>query len=100
MIPLMQEFRTNYPSMPRYLQGDSDFASPNLYTSCEENDCKYAIRLKQNVTLIRYAQDADQALYRATRENQIAHAVEYGEFEYQAGSWSHTRRVVFKVEKP
>ena len=26
--------------------------------------------------------------------------VEYGEFLYQAGSWSHPRRVVFKIEKP
>ena len=41
-----------------------------------------------------------KALYRATRENQIDYAVEYGEFDYQAGSWSHPRRVVFKVEKP
>lgn len=100
MIPLMQEYRTKYPSMPLYLRGDSGFASPDLYKACEENDCKYAIRLKQNATLIRYAKDAEEALYRATRENQLDYAVEYGEFDYQAGSWSHPRRVVFKVEKP
>ena len=88
MIPLMQEYRTKFPSMPLYLRGDSGFASPGLYEACEENDCKYAIRLKQNTTLLRYAQDADEALYRATKENQIDYAVEYGEFEYQAGSWS------------
>ena len=45
MIPLMQEYRTKYPSMPLYLRGDSGFASPDLYKACEENDCKYAIRL-------------------------------------------------------
>ena len=28
------------------------------------------------------------------------YAVEYGEFMYQAGSWRHPRRVVFKIEKP
>ena len=100
MIPLLQEYRTKYPSVPLYLRGDSGFASPDLYEVCEENDCKYAIRLKQNSTLIRYAQDAEEALYRATRKNQIDYAVEYGEFDYQAGSWSHPRRVVFKVEKP
>ena len=100
MIPLMQEYRTKYPSMPLYLRGDSGFASPDLYEACEENDCKYAIRLKLNTSLIRYAQDAEEALYRATRHNQIDYAVEYGEFNYQAGSWSHPRRVVFKVEKP
>ena len=100
MIPLMQEYRTKYPSMPLYLRGDSGFASPDLYNACEENDCKYAIRLKQNTTLLKYVADADDALYRATRKNQIDYAVEYGEFEYQAGSWTHPRRVVFKIEKP
>lgn len=100
MIPLMQEYRMKYPSMFLYLRGDSGFAAPELYEACEENDCKYAIRLKQNQTLIQYAADADEALYRATRDNQIDYAVEYGEFDYQAGSWSHPRRVIFKVEKP
>ena len=100
MIPLLKEYREKYPYMPLYLRGDSGFAAPGLYNACEENDCKYAIRLKQNATLIRYAVDEDNALYRATRHNQIDYAVEYGEFEYQAGSWLHPRRVVFKIEKP
>ena len=100
MIPLMQEYRENYPSMPLYLRGDSGFASPDLYEACEESDCKYAIRLKQNGTLVKLASDADEALYRATKHNQIDYAVEYGEFSYQAGSWSKPRRVCFKIEKP
>ena len=100
MIPLMSEYRTKYPSMPLYLRGDSGFASPELYEACEEHDCKYAIRLKMNASLRKYAADADDALYRATRYNQVDYAVEYGEFYYQANGWSHPRRVVFKVEKP
>ena len=100
MIPLMKEYRDTYPSMPLYLRGDSGFASPELYEACEEHDCRYAIRLKDNKTLRKLAEDADEALYRATSLNQIDYAVEYGEFFYQAGSWSHPRRVVFKVEKP
>ena len=100
MIPLMKEYRTMHPSMPLYLRGDSGFAAPELYEACEDNDCKYAIRLKQNATLLKYVSEEDDALYRATRENQVDYAVEYGEFQYQAGSWSHPRRVVFKIEKP
>ena len=100
MIPLMQEYREEYPSMPLYLRGDSGFASPDLYEACEDNDCKYAIRLKQNSTLVKLAEVADEALYRATRQNQVDYAVEYGEFMYQAGSWSKSRRIVFKIEKP
>ncbi|MDY6334877.1 MAG: IS1380 family transposase [Lachnospiraceae bacterium] len=100
MIPLFKEYREKYPSMPLFLWGDSGFAAPKLYDACEDNDCKYAIRLKQNSTLIEYASDADEALYRATRNNQTDYAVEYGEFQYQASSWTHPRRVVFKIEKP
>ena len=39
-------------------------------------------------------------MYRATKFNQMDYAVEYGEFLCPAGSWSHPRRVVFKIEKP
>jgi hypothetical protein len=100
MIPLMQEYRTKYADLPLYLRGDSGFASPNLYDACEDNNCKYPIRLKSNASLIKHAADGMRALWRATRNNQVDVAVEYGEFMYQAGSWSHPRRVVFKVEKP
>ena len=99
-IPLFKQYRMKYPAIPLYLCGDSSFASPDLYETCAEYDCKYAIRLKQNQTLIKYVADAEEALYRATRYNQIDYAVEYGEFDYQAGSWSHPRRVVFKIENP
>lgn len=100
MIPLLQEYRSKYPSLPLYLRGDSGFAAPELYEACEENDCKYAIRLKQNKTLISLASDKANELQEATKFNTTDYAVTYGEFDYQAGSWTHPRRVVFKIEKP
>ena len=100
MIPLLREYRTKYPSLALYLRGDSGFASPDLYKACEDNDCKYAIRLKINKTLLALAEDKADDLRRAIRDNMIDYAVTYDEFEYQAGSWPYPRRVVFKVEKP
>ena len=100
MIPLLQEYREKYPSLPLYLRGDSGFASPDLYKACEYNDCKYAIRLKVNKTLLTLAQDEADELRRVTKDNMVDYAVTYGEFVYQAGSWPHPRRVVFKIEKP
>lgn len=82
------------------LRGDSGFSSPKLYKTCEMNGCSYAIRLKQNSSLVSLASDKDEALYKATRDDQISYAVTYGEFLYQAGSWDYPRRVVFKIEKP
>ena len=100
MIPLFQEFRTRYPSLPLYLRGDSGFAAPALYEACEDNDCKYAIRLKINKTLLTLAEDSANDLHKAIIHNMVDYAVTYGEFMYQADSWSHPRRVVYKIEKP
>ena len=100
MKSLLEEFADDFPDMPLYLRGDSGFASPDLYEVLEDKNCKYAIRLKENARLRELAEEENQALYRATRSNQVDYAVEYGEFLYQSGSWSHPRRVVFKIEKP
>lgn len=100
MNPLLKEYRDKHPSMPLYLRGDSGFAAPELYETCEECDCRYAIRLKENNTLRSMASEMNEFLYKKTREDQISYAVVYGEFEYQAAKWSHFRRVVFKIEKP
>ncbi len=64
MIPLLQEYRTKYPSLPLYLRGDSGFASPYLCQASEDNDCKYAIRLKINKTLLALAKDKADDLRR------------------------------------
>jgi len=100
MEPLIREFRTKHPSLPLYLRGDSGFVSPELYEVCEVNACEYAIRLKQNSTLVALAEYKAEDLRQVTKHNMVDYAVTYGEFMYQAGTWSHPRRVVFKIEKP
>ena len=98
MEPILQEYLNR--EIKTYLRGDSGFSTPKLYEMCEHNGCSYAIRLKQNKSLIALASDKDDILYEATKENQIDYAVTYGEFMYQAGSWGYPRRIVFKIEKP
>lgn len=100
MRPLLKEFRDRYPYVESYLRGDSGFAAPELYEVCEEYDCKYAIRLKENPKLLEMIKDEDEDLYNATIYNTINSASTYGEFMYKAGSWTHARRVVFQIEKP
>lgn len=98
-IPL-DEFIEDFPDMPLFLRGDSGFVSPDLYEVIEVKNCKYIIRLKENGKLRELTVDENHALYRVEKFNQVDYAVEYGEYLYQAGPWSHPRRVVFKVEKP
>ena len=80
MEPLFQEYMERGIKM--YLRGDSGFSSPKLYKTCEMNGCSYAIRLKQNPSLVALTSDKDEDLYKATREDQISYAVTYGEFMY------------------
>lgn len=100
MEPLIAEYRKNYPGIRLYARGDSGFAAPELYGLFEDNDVKYAIRLKINQTLLKLARDKEEDLMKATRYNMVDYAVTYGEFYYQASSWREPRRVVFKIEKP
>lgn len=51
----------------------------------EDKNYRYAISPKENSKLRELAEDENQALYRATKFNQVDHAAEYGEFMYQAG---------------
>ena len=66
MEPLFQEYMER--GIKTYLRGDSGFSSPKLYKTCEMNGCSYAIRLKQNASLIALASDKEEDLYRATKE--------------------------------
>ena len=100
MEPLIREYTENYPSIHLFARGDSGFATPELYELYEKNDVGYAIRLKNNPVLVRLAEEGEQALRFATRDNTVDYAVVHGDFYYKAGSWSKARRVVFKIEKP
>lgn len=77
---LFQEYLER--GMKTYLRGDSGFASPKLKKTYEMNDCSYAIRLKQNSSLVALASYKDEDLYKATKEDQISYALTYGEFMY------------------
>jgi len=100
MEPLISEYRNNYPSIQLYARGDSGFATPELYDLFEDNEVRYAIRLKINKTLMELVKEKTDALMPVVKRNAVDYAVTYGEFMYKAGSWRSERRVVYKIEKP
>lgn len=100
--PILEDLTKAHYAPYLSLRGDSGFATPELYEICEEPnyDVKYAIRLKCNSTLMSLAKPTETLLTQKVDGNYTDYAVVYGEFDYQAGSWSKPRRVVFKIEKP
>jgi Transposase DDE domain group 1 len=79
----------------RYFRADAAFASPEVYGFLEAEDYGYVIRLPANAVLQR------RIAHLLTRPVGCPpHEVRrsYASFRYQAQSWSHSRRVVAKVE--
>ena len=79
----------------RLFRADAAFAIPTLYETLEAADYLYAIRLPANVML--RDKIADLLKRPVGRPPNHVRRV-YGDFEYQAGSWDKSRRVLAKVE--
>ena len=100
MQPLLDEYQNNYPDINMFLRGDSGYSAPGLYEQCETNGVSYVIKLKSNKALQNMALEFVDELNDKTKDNIAEYAVVYGQFDYQAKSWEHPRRVICKVEKP
>jgi hypothetical protein len=81
--------------VPFYFRADAAFANPDIYQYLEAEGYGYAIRLPANDILHR---EIDPLLTRPVGRPSNAPVVRYAEFQYQAQSWEHARRVVAKVE--
>jgi hypothetical protein len=95
---LLRRLRAVWPSVQVEVRADSGFAIPRLYAWCEAEGVTYTIGLIPNPTL-----DAIAAPLLADAQAQSdaqdgAKVRLAGETWYQAGSWAHPRRVVFKAE--
>ena len=94
---IVRAIRGRWRGVAIELRADSGFAIPALYAYCEAEGITYTIGLVPNARLQRVA-----APVLATALAQAAVTEEkvrlLGETTYQAGSWEHPRRVVYKAE--
>ncbi len=91
--PVVARYRTTMKR--RYCRADAAFASPEVYAFLEAEDYGYVIRLPGNAVLQRRI-----AHLLTGPVGRPPHEVRrfYASFRYQAQTWSHSRRVVAKVE--
>jgi Transposase DDE domain group 1 len=95
---LLRKLRAAWPNVPVEIRADSGFAIPRLYAWCEENEVEYTIGLIPNPVLERLAAPLLEAARAQSVEQGGAKVRLAGEAQYQADSWPHLRRVVFKAE--
>lgn len=94
---VVQLLRERWPSVEVELRADSGFAVPALYDWCEAAGIGYTIGLIPNPRLEALAgpllEDAQRQQSLTGAKVRLA-----SEARYQAGSWPHARRVVYKAE--
>jgi hypothetical protein len=94
---LVQHLRARWPQVTIELRADSGFAVPDLYDYCEEQHIPYTIGLVANERLEALAAPlAEQAKQQRAQTGEKVRLLAAG--LYQAGSWTHARRVVYKAE--
>jgi len=95
--PLIEHYNEKFPETTPFLRGDSGFAVPALYDLCEDESVYYVIRLKSNAILQRMADE----LHPATEISDVSMSeCYYEEIEYQAKSWSKSRKVIVQSVRP
>jgi hypothetical protein len=95
---LLRKLRAAWPNVPVEVRADSGFAIPRLYAWCEANAVDYTIGLIPNPVLERLAAPLLETARAQSVEQGGAKVRLADESRYQADSWPHARRVVFKAE--
>jgi Transposase DDE domain group 1 len=95
---LVAAFRQRWPGVQIELRADSGFGVPALYDYCEAERITYTIGLVPNARLEALAAPLLAEAQRQQAETGADKVRLAGEALYQADSWAHPRRVVFKAE--
>jgi Transposase DDE domain group 1 len=95
---LLRLLRARWPNVTVELRADSGFASPKLYTFCEQEQIEYTIGIAGNARLDPLAQDLLAQAIAERMKTGAAKVRLVGEGTYQAGTWHKERHVVYKAE--
>ena len=95
---LVKRLRAAWPHVTIEIRADSGFAVPRLYAWCEANAITYSIGLIPNRRLaVLAAPLLTQALTQSKAQGGSKVRLA-GETDYQARTWIHPRRVVYKAD--
>lgn len=95
---LLRRVRAAWPDVALEIRADSGFAVPRLYAWCEVNAVTYTIGLIPNPSLESLAAPLLEEAHRQSEAQRGAKVRLAGEDRYQAKTWPHLRRIIFKAE--
>jgi len=94
---IVRKIRDAWPDVGIMIRGDSHYGAPEVYDFCEEEDLKYIFGLTPRNPMW----EETEELRDEARELHTLHKERirlFGEFQYQAKSWSKSLRVIYKAE--
>jgi hypothetical protein len=95
---IVRLLRATWPGVAIAIRADAGFASPAVYDYCEREEIEMTIALVTNARLVRQAAGLRTAAVQQSVGAGGAKVRLLAETRYQAQSWSHPRRVVYKAE--
>lgn len=94
---MVKRLRRAFPRARILVRLDSGFAGPRLFDVLDELHVKYVVGMPKNARLLGLC-DAEMAAAAVLASTEGDTAQVYGAGEYQAKSWSRSRRVIFKAQ--
>lgn len=94
LVPLI---RSLFPTAQLYFRADGAYCNPNLLDWLEEKSIYYTIPISSNKVLERISAPWMDLVRQATHIHGKSVTI-YREDHYQAGTWSHPRRLAYKAE--
>lgn len=94
---VVKRIRKAWPETGILLRADSHYSSPEVMAFCEGENLKYILGVTPHKPML---EEARQLREEAERQQALGRQPVrlYGEFTYQAKSWTVGRRVIFKAE--
>lgn len=94
---LVKRFREAWPEVKITFRADSGFMRHRMFNWCEKNEVEYIVGIGKNKKLLceiaRFIPGIEE-IYELTGKPYRY----YVDFQYAAGSWSHQRRIIAKIE--
>jgi len=94
---LVKGLRQAWPAVRIVFRGDSGFCRHRMFDWCERNDVHYIVGLARNAVLEREVEEACEVA-RDGFDKTGAKSRVFSEFEYAAGTWRRSRRVIARIE--
>lgn len=94
---LIKRLRDAWPEVGILIRGDAYYSSPTMYDFCKEHKLHYVLSITPYSSLLDNAQSLMAHAKELFATDQVPVKL-YGEFHYQAGSWSEPNRIIVKAE--